>query len=546
MSLSNLYDKLETQLRALESLGVTSEKYAAMLFPLVESALPAEVLRTWERHRNFNQRNEKNDNDTSKGTNYLNMLLGFLKMEVESEERIHLAQKGFGKGHEHNKYHDSKNKYFPKQGEPELYTAAALYTANPKDYLKDKQNNCLFCDLNSHASKDCLKAQSLSIDERKSRIMKKRGCFSCLKLNHISKNCRAVIRCLICSKKHYPILCPNLHVKKGITDQDDKNPNNKVENTLTNNFSNETLLQTVVVKIVNNDKQKLIRTLLDSGSQRSYISRQCAAELRLDSVRQENIVQGVFGGFQSEPKIHDVYNIIIQNPNNTFETEVNVVEQVKICNNLPRLIDLSVIDYLKQRNIILSDTRNFDVSNEIQLLLGADVFGKLLTGKIENLMNGYVALETYLGWTIMGQRVSECSTYSTIFAGFTEFSIADLWNLDVIGIKDVAHIKTKDEHEEEVLKKFNQTITWKENRYEVHLPWIEGHPEIMRNDEMANSRLMSTTKKLRNTGKLQEYEKILHDWETLAIIEEAKQAEDKKVHYLPHHAVIKEVSITQR
>ncbi|KAF6216493.1 hypothetical protein GE061_000835 [Apolygus lucorum] len=33
----NLFDRLSTQLRALESLGVTKEKYAAMLFPMVES-----------------------------------------------------------------------------------------------------------------------------------------------------------------------------------------------------------------------------------------------------------------------------------------------------------------------------------------------------------------------------------------------------------------------------------------------------------------------------------------------------------------------------
>lgn len=37
MSLCSLYDKLESQLRALESLGVTSDKYAAMLYPMVES-----------------------------------------------------------------------------------------------------------------------------------------------------------------------------------------------------------------------------------------------------------------------------------------------------------------------------------------------------------------------------------------------------------------------------------------------------------------------------------------------------------------------------
>ncbi|XP_011883737.1 PREDICTED: uncharacterized protein LOC105570894, partial [Vollenhovia emeryi] len=44
-SVGNLYDKLETQLRALESLGVTTEMCAAMLYPLVESSLPEETLR---------------------------------------------------------------------------------------------------------------------------------------------------------------------------------------------------------------------------------------------------------------------------------------------------------------------------------------------------------------------------------------------------------------------------------------------------------------------------------------------------------------------
>ncbi|KAF2889058.1 hypothetical protein ILUMI_17115 [Ignelater luminosus] len=47
--LSKIYDKLEVQLRALESLGVTKDKCAAMLYSLVESSLPEELIRTWQR-----------------------------------------------------------------------------------------------------------------------------------------------------------------------------------------------------------------------------------------------------------------------------------------------------------------------------------------------------------------------------------------------------------------------------------------------------------------------------------------------------------------
>lgn len=45
--LSRIYDKLESQIRALESLGVTSAKCATILYPLVESSLAEERLRTW-------------------------------------------------------------------------------------------------------------------------------------------------------------------------------------------------------------------------------------------------------------------------------------------------------------------------------------------------------------------------------------------------------------------------------------------------------------------------------------------------------------------
>ncbi len=48
---SSLYVRLSTQLRALGSLGVTTEKCAAILLPMVESTLPEDILVAWERNR---------------------------------------------------------------------------------------------------------------------------------------------------------------------------------------------------------------------------------------------------------------------------------------------------------------------------------------------------------------------------------------------------------------------------------------------------------------------------------------------------------------
>ena len=89
--LSSQYEGIDTQMRALETRGVATDKYAAMLFPLVESCLSEELLRAWQKHI-----------DTSlvqqSGQTRLDNLTSFLKNEVDSEERITMAIQGFSFG----------------------------------------------------------------------------------------------------------------------------------------------------------------------------------------------------------------------------------------------------------------------------------------------------------------------------------------------------------------------------------------------------------------------------------------------------------------
>ena len=79
VTLSSLYNRIETQLRALETLGVATEKYAAVLFPLVESCLSEEVLRAWQRSSYVSY-------PRPSGETRLESLMSFLKIEVEKKE----------------------------------------------------------------------------------------------------------------------------------------------------------------------------------------------------------------------------------------------------------------------------------------------------------------------------------------------------------------------------------------------------------------------------------------------------------------------------
>ncbi|XP_035226819.1 uncharacterized protein LOC118199128 [Stegodyphus dumicola] len=175
--ISQLYDKLETQLRALESLGVTKEKYAAMLFPLVELAIPENIFKIWERHRVTKKASTKIPYDC------LCELLEFLKIEVEGEKRLKLRNDSFNderkfpfngktKG---NSRINSRNKDIP--------TAAALVST---ENSRIKERVCIFCDRKSHNSQDCATTADYSIKERNKVLKKKASKFWKLETLRIS------------------------------------------------------------------------------------------------------------------------------------------------------------------------------------------------------------------------------------------------------------------------------------------------------------------------------------------------------------------------
>ncbi|CAG7820622.1 unnamed protein product, partial [Allacma fusca] len=200
---SALYDKLETQLRALDTLGVTRDKFAAMLYPLVESCLPEDVLRAWERNRghDYDQLEDKKDR--------LSMLMQFLKREVDGELRMSMARDGFGVDGK-----KSKPKIKPKPVE-EIPTATELFSGHqaPNKFV------CIFCE-KGHPTQDCFKAPKLSLEEKRKIVQEKKACFVCLRPGHISKKCKASVRCQVCEKTHYVAMCPD--VPKGKIETDKK------------------------------------------------------------------------------------------------------------------------------------------------------------------------------------------------------------------------------------------------------------------------------------------------------------------------------------
>ncbi|GFT24320.1 DUF1758 domain-containing protein [Nephila pilipes] len=294
----------------------------------------------------------------------LEKLMSFLRHEVESEEIIRLAREGFGKDREGG----AIRKECQKSVRKDEHTAATLISSTTGAKL-----NCIFCD-RPHLSQDCQKLSDMSYEDRKSQVIRKRCCLVCLKVGHLAKRCHSSVRCLICKRIHYPLLCPDLCKEKesnfSSKDRTADNEQRSTEILLTNLPSeHEIYLKTIMIRLRNRDKEVCVRALLDDGSQRSYIEKNLAAELFLSPSGREIFSQGLFGGGIFPASEHKRYMVNVKSLNCKYSTSLSLLEKQKICSTLPRTHDRKLLSELASRGIKLIDVGRD--SPPIRVLLGA-------------------------------------------------------------------------------------------------------------------------------------------------------------------------------
>ncbi|GBN21970.1 hypothetical protein AVEN_107039-1 [Araneus ventricosus] len=149
---------------------------------------------------------------------------------------------------------------------------------------------------------------------------------------------------------------------------------------------------------------------------------------------------------------------------------------------------------LQKMNITLTNVG--EKSQPVQVLIGADLFGKFLTGQHKVLSCGLVGIETLSG-KFPESRVTSSNAMLVTSHFIKELDISDLWKLDLIGIKDPIEKLSKKEQEDLTKEHFLQTVRYNDDkRYEVHLPWLDNYAPLPDNLELAIRRLESTTNKL--------------------------------------------------
>ncbi|UYV79227.1 hypothetical protein LAZ67_17001648 [Cordylochernes scorpioides] len=147
---------------------------------------------------------------------------------------------------------------------------------------------------------------------------------------------------------------------------------------------------------------------------------------------------------------HKRYRIYISDVDSKYNCNFEVQDYSTICSAMPSAQPTEWMTELRSKGIDLDVYRS---NTEIELLLGADVYAKLLTGKKIELESGPVALETKLGWTVSGkvlENVQTTKSQSSVLSCLVrDATIQDLRRLDVISIMEPMKEKSKEEKMEQ-------------------------------------------------------------------------------------------------
>ena len=302
-----------------------------------------------------------------------------------------------------------------------------------------------------------------------------------------------------------------------------------------------------------------VRVILDSGSQRSYITTELKDKLNIPTLKSEPLMIKTFNSQSESIQVCDVVQLCVSNKEGNLAVKLNAYCIPTICAPLANQntrVSQSKYDHLA--SLKLADVTCGLEEGTIDILVGSDQYWQIVTGEVIKGESRPTAMNTKLGWVLSGPvesstvkhesvtnlactHVLKCAANPLIDGAGLDNEMKKFWELESLGIQP---------QEASVYEKFTNTISHKGGRYEVRLPWKHSHPLLPDNHKSSLQRFHSLYDRLKQTPEiLEEYDNVIKDQLQKGIVErvdEAEPGEVGKVHYLPHHVVIRRDKETTR
>lgn len=525
--LRQLCDTIESQVRGLKSLGVSADTYGSLLSSVLLNKLPQELRLILSR-------------GVGDGEWKLDRLMELLEGEVQARERATASSQATPRK--------------PFKGPP---TAATLLTGGSETAQTPA---CYYCQ-QSHLASSC---EVVKTPEEKKRILRDAGrCFNCLRRGHVARQCRSKGKCTHCRGRHHSSICqrgesgpPTLNAGGRTAPQQSSGMDptapafHPPTTSLWINCNQGVLLQTAQAMVFNPDDpqhSKRVRVVLDTGSQQSYITERLQAELALQTKGEQSMVIVTFGSRGEKSRMCEVVDVRMQLSHGGMR-DLTVFVVPIICEALAcQPITLCRDSYKHLAGLPLADPSNGLDALEVDILIGCDHYWSFITGKTKRGDDGPVGVETELGWVLSGPvgPVPYAETQTTLVTHTLHIEsvpqqseqslderLKSFWDLESFGIV---------QPDRTMLDEFQDSIRLVDGRYEVSLPWKDSCPVLPDNYQLSLRRLQGLLLRLRKDKDVfVEYDAIIKNQIQQGMVEPAKPSENAaRVHYLPHHGVIR-------
>ena len=404
--LRSLYDKIEKHLRSLEALDqdINQDVFIAM----ITSKIPREVLIQLEIQKGAR----------TKWT--VHVLRELFNDYVAARER---AEQNFSTG-KTELTEESHYKPMVTVSSAETLMAGAQ-RANNRMERKTLSSRCRVCD-GYHWSDECQKYTTMAA--RKQRI--KGSCYICLREGHNANDClKQGTKCYFCKQlnHHHRSLCPQKfgtpHRESAkLADEMPVQPDESVntENSLISS-GEMVLMQTALANIKNPDNgyKQNVRILLDSGSQRTYITETLARRLNLKMGDRDDIMLVTFGSEKPQRIRPPTTKLdIMLKDGSTLRINANVVPQIagSIQRRPVNHKSFQNWEYLWGEFPLADDLPKEIETSSIDLLIGNDYYLDIILPQ---------KIEVQTGLYILGSKLEK---FSSVTVTDDELSVGDLWS----------------------------------------------------------------------------------------------------------------------
>ncbi|XP_065189369.1 uncharacterized protein LOC135819998 [Sycon ciliatum] len=563
----NTIDNIERILRQLSAMGISVEQQP-LLVQHILSKFPTEVLTKLEEWRT---------------SSHQSWTVATLRSALQRYAEIH---RNLREGSETSASQSSRTPATQTQHGSPMTMQGTGHALSSQSTHSAPPRLCVFCK-GTHFNDQCVTYKLART--RQQKLREQGRCFICLRRSHMASQCPEKTKaCFHCSKTgHNRAICPAHERREPSKGSSRPQPNGsqparavstqgndeELVNTCSASLVSEgpsdktgaVFLQTAQVQIQAADGSFITaHALLDTGSNRTYMSTQLSKQLQLQPERQESLTLITFGVTHPRSVVTSVVQTSISlSDGQRYPIKANVLDTITRPIRRYPLPSEDAEFLAGEPSIQMADTiPSIAETRAIDILIGSDHYGNLVQGSPQRLPSGLYVMDTLLGHIVTGQcsSKSDDSNSSTLLVmtqastglqrplydymatadsallAEVEPNLTEFWSLERIGVEDPASLPTDDD----TVRQFEETVTFADGRYTVQFPW-KPDMQLPHNKDLAYGRMKSLGKRLAaDRDLLTRYNDVLLQQERLGIIEQVTEKTKcgQRSHHLPHHPVL--------